>query len=116
MKPGDLAARMTALGYPVKEGTVRVWESGRPPSPENIEGLERVFGTLAPTSEGTAPGDTSTVPSELIDALRAQADAITALAQAIEAAREEQRGMNEGLAALAAEVVKAIAAREGRPA
>lgn len=40
-KPRDLAERLTAMGLAVTEGTVRTWEAGRSPHPDNIEGLER---------------------------------------------------------------------------
>lgn len=116
MKPGDIATRMTELGYPVKEGTVRVWEAGRTPSPENIEGLERVFGTLAPTSEGTGPGDTLTVPSELLTVLRDQTKALTALTEQMAADRQLIRDLLEALAGRAdlAETFRADAAEAER--
>lgn len=41
------------MGLPVQEGTVRTWEAGRAPSPDNVEGLARIFETPAPGAEAT---------------------------------------------------------------
>lgn len=71
MKPGEVAARLTAMGLPVQEGTVRTWEAGRSPSPDNIEGLERIFETQAPGS--VAPdtnADLAAAIRELVEELR----------------------------------------------
>ena len=61
LKPRDLAERLTAAGLPVAEGTVRTWEAGRNPHPDNVEGLERIFGTRSPdymdtSGQGATPG------------------------------------------------------------
>lgn len=58
------------------EQTIRVWESyaGRDPSPENIDALERIFGTEAPGGE---PADASSIVAA-IDRLTAAIEAQTA--------------------------------------
>lgn len=78
LKPPDLAERLTAAGLPVQVGTVRTWEAGRKPHPDNIEGLERIFGTRAPAS-APPEGDTLAGGAALIDALSDQTAAINAL-------------------------------------
>lgn len=83
LKPGDVAHRLTAMGLPTAEGTPRTWEAGRSPSPENIEGLERLFETRAPASDELS----------LISALTAQTAAISELVaqvQALVAGRDEE--------------------------
>lgn len=82
MKPAEVAARLTALGLPVQEGTVRTWEAGRSPSPENVEGLERIFESRSPAASSDKD---ATVPSELVSLLRRQAEAQEATTRAIEA-------------------------------
>lgn len=76
LKPRDLVTRLAAQGLVVTEATVKVWESNadRRPSPENLEGLERIFGSTAPGTE-TPTGD----QSALIAALDRQSNAIEAL-------------------------------------
>lgn len=79
MKPRDLSERLTSMGYDAAEGTVRVWEAGRVPRAETIDGLERLFGSTAPRTEEAG---------DLASAIRAQAAAISDLAQAIREDRE----------------------------
>lgn len=52
LKPADIAERLRAMGLEVKEQTVKVWESNadRRPDPNNIDGLERLFGSRAPVA------------------------------------------------------------------
>lgn len=75
-KPAEVSERLKALGYEAEESTVQVWESGRNPSAENIEGLERIFGSPAPR-EAQGAGDMAAliaaqtaVLSEIRDELR----------------------------------------------
>lgn len=96
------------MGLPVAEGTPRTWEAGRSPSPENIEGLERIFGTVAPET-GRSADATPADLSLLLGALLRQTEAITELVSELRASRadveelrEEMTGLREGLADLAA--------------
>lgn len=57
LTPRDLAVRLSAMGLPTAEGTPRTWEAGRSPSPDNIDGLEKIFGSHSPEAE--AIGDTA---------------------------------------------------------
>ena len=78
LKPKDLAERLTDAGLPVTEGTVRTWEAGRRPHPDNVEGLERIFGTRSPDYMAGSGGLISGMPGPadlaLRDALAAQAE------------------------------------------
>jgi hypothetical protein len=70
----------------VTEGTVRTWEAGRNPHPDNVEGLERIFGTRSPDYMGAADvHDTdSAALASLLAKLDRQAEVINRLAAAIE--------------------------------
>ena len=91
LKPADVAGRLRALGLEASEQTVRVWESyaNRRPSPENIDGLERIFGTRSPEAEESAQDVAAVVAAidRLTDAVRAQGqqqmDGMTALAEVL---------------------------------
>jgi hypothetical protein len=56
LKPRDLVERLAAQGLVVTEATVKVWEANgdRRPAPENIEGLERIFESGAPSAESAS--------------------------------------------------------------
>lgn len=84
MKPRDLVERLAAQGLEVTEATIKVWESNadRKPSPYNLEGLERIFGSKAPVA---GPGRGDTVPG-LADLVAA----ISSLVAAIEQDRQER--------------------------
>lgn len=71
LKPPDLAAKVG-----VEPGTIHVWESyaNRPPGPDNMEALERVFGTRSPESDAPT-GD----QAALVAALTRQSEAIERL-------------------------------------
>lgn len=101
-KSEELAAR---LG--VSDSTVRSWESGRAVSADNLAQMERLFGLAAPD------GDRYVGQDALVAAIDRQTAAIDRLVQAIEDSRADQQGMNEGLAALAAQVVRVIEASAG---
>lgn len=77
LKPADVAQRLAAMGLEVSEATVKVWESNadRRPSPYNLEGLERLFGSKAPD----AGASTGTDLTPLVGALERQTEAINAL-------------------------------------
>lgn len=94
LKPPDLAARLTAMGLPVADGTPRTWEAGRSPSPENIEGLERIFGTVAPNTETSGNGST------LAPEVSALITSISALIEEIRSARRERADLEERVLAL----------------
>ncbi len=72
LKPRDIVERLAAQGLTVSEATVKVWESNadRRPAPENIAGLERIFGSAAPTTE-TPSSDLAAAISGLVAELRA---------------------------------------------
>ncbi len=76
LKPHDLVARLRAQGVDVVEQTIRVWESyaGRSPSPDNIEALERIFGSQAPAA---AEGMDAAAIVAAIDRLAAAVEAQT---------------------------------------
>lgn len=80
LKPQDIADQLSAMGLPVVVGTVRTWEAGRNPHPDNVEGLERIFGTRSPDyMDGAAGGDTLAASSDLLAALANQTAAIDRL-------------------------------------
>lgn len=78
-KVADLSQRLLDLGYDAQIPTVQVWEAGRSPRAETIDGLERLFGSTAPRPDDSA---------DLASAIRAQAAAIADLAQAIREDRD----------------------------
>lgn len=88
LKPKDLASRLSDAWLPVTEGTVRTWEAGRRPHPDNVEGLERIFGTRSPDYMAGSGGLISGMPgpadlTRLYELLETQTRAISQLAQAI---------------------------------
>ena len=88
LKPRDLAERLSDAGLPVTEGTVRTWEAGRRPHPDNVDGLERIFGTRSPDFMAGSGGLISGMPgpadlTRLFELLETQTRAISQLAQAI---------------------------------
>lgn len=109
LKPQDLADRLTAMGLPVVVGTVRTWEAGRNPHPDNVEGLERIFGTRSPdymAGAGPLGGDTP-VPAaylERIDALVGELQADRALIRELVAELRAARAEAEGYAAAVREL------------
>jgi transcriptional regulator with XRE-family HTH domain len=106
LKPRDLAERLSAAGLPVTEGTVRTWEAGRNPHPDNVEGLERIFGTRAPGFMGE-PGDDT--PGSL-----ALATAIRELVEELRSTRQERAEQEQRLRALEA-AVALLAQRDDGP-
>ena len=85
LKPRDLAERLTAMGLPVTEGTVRTWEAGRSPHPDNVEGLERIFGTRSPDyMAGAGVGDDPSLVPALLRAVEAQTLAIGKLIEKLD--------------------------------
>jgi hypothetical protein len=80
----ELSRRMFALGYTeAKPGTIQIWEApkGRDPGAENIEGLEKVFGSKAPGQKETGPstmGEAGQIAAVLREAIEAQTTAIVA--------------------------------------
>lgn len=93
LKPHDLVARLRAQGSDVVEQTVRVWESyaGRSPSPDNIDALERIFGSQAPSASDEM--DSSTIVAAI--------DRLTAAIELQTATRVEwERGLIEAIAEL----------------
>jgi hypothetical protein len=89
------------MGLPVAEGTPRTWEAGRSPSPENIEGLERIFGTVAPDMD--RPGDaTPSGLSDLVVELRALVGELRTARQERDELRAELDGFREALLELGA--------------
>jgi transcriptional regulator with XRE-family HTH domain len=89
LKPADIAARLTAMGLPVTDATVKVWESNanRRPSPDNLDGLARIFGSQPPDLT-SPPSDLAAAISSLTDELRAWREEdrvrIAALERAVE--------------------------------
>jgi len=93
LKPHDLAQRLSAMGLPVADGTPRTWEAGRSPSADNIEGLERIFGSAAPT-ERSGDGSTTAGLSALIEQI---SELVEELQLARQAQAEESRWFREAL-------------------
>lgn len=86
LKPAELLARLQAAGADVStDQTIRVWESNadRSPRRDNIEALERIFGSQAPLERPETP-------DALVAAIKAQAEAIQALALEIRLSRAEE--------------------------
>ena len=94
LKPHDLAQRLSAMGLPVADGTPRTWEAGRSPSADNIEGLERIFGSAAPTE--MAGGADSTLTA----GLSALVEQISELVEELRASRQERADLLERVEAL----------------
>jgi hypothetical protein len=92
-KPADVSRRLKDLGYEAEESTVQVWESGRSPSVDNIEGLERIFGTTAPVEADDR--------SDLVAAIRE-------LTAAVREVRQEQRQSASFLTELLALVAHSV--------
>lgn len=61
----QLADRLALIGVKVGEQTISVWESyaGRNPSPDNIDALERIYGTQSPDTK--KDGDDSAVAAAI---------------------------------------------------
>lgn len=85
LKPRDISARLEAMGLTATEATVKVWQANgnRRPGPENLEGLERIFGSRAPEPPGHADDalasairDQTRVFSELVAELRTMCEAM----------------------------------------
>lgn len=93
-KPRDVAAHLEAMGLDVSEATVKVWESNvdRRPNAYNLEGLERIFDSKAPSPEPL------TEQEAVAAAIDRNTDAIKALAERLgdllhaEVERERARG------------------------
>lgn len=102
LKPRDLSERLSAAGLPVTEGTVRTWEAGRSPHPDNVEGLERIFGTRSPGFMGAVVSDDTSGTAALVTALTAQTAAISRLVEVLSRLTlpnaQEQAEMREALA------------------
>lgn len=81
----QLSERLALIGVTVGEQTISVWESyaGRNPSAQNIDALERLFGSQAP-DQPAEQGDMSA----LIAAIREQTRAMDELVKELRAARE----------------------------
>lgn len=77
-KVADLSSALKAAGYDAEPSTVGVWEAGRKPRGETIEGLERIFGSSAPRDE-PQPTDMAV----LLAKMDRQTDAIEAVAKAL---------------------------------
>lgn len=77
-KVEELSRRLKEAGYEAEVSTIRVWEAGRTPAPETIEGLERLFGSKAPRD---VPAQTDT--AALVAAIDRQTAAIGELVDAI---------------------------------
>ncbi len=69
----QLSERLALIGITVGEQTISVWESyaGRNPSPENIDALERLFGSRAPDQADAPDADLAAAIRLLVDELRA---------------------------------------------
>lgn len=107
IKTDELARRVNAAGGHCTEGTVRTWEAGRKPSPDNIEALERVFGSRAP--DQPPEGETA-----LAAAIFAQNELLRQLVAETQASRAAQETIAQALGELAG-LVAAGRRRGGRP-
>jgi transcriptional regulator with XRE-family HTH domain len=90
-KSEELAARLTAAGYPVALTTVRTWEASRKPSPENIAALARLFDAIPPAERADDDADLRSLVRLLVEELRAEREARV----------EWERGFLEAMRALA---------------
>lgn len=97
-------SRASYLRLESGERTIRDWEQ---------DALVDYFGQGPSDEDRVEP--TPPVDYDLVTALREQTVAIQSLADAILASRADQKGMNEGLAVLAARVVQVIEGRGGTP-
>jgi hypothetical protein len=100
LKPRDIVERLAAQGLTVSEATVKVWESNadRRPSPENIEGLERIFKSQAPGRDAVDMTLTGAI-NELVAELRAsreERESLDARLRAVEAELESLRARPTG--------------------
>lgn len=69
-KVPDLSQKLLDLGYDAQIPTVQVWEAGRKPRDETIDGLERLFGSTAPRENGDASADVAAAIREQTAVLR----------------------------------------------
>lgn len=88
LKPRDLVERLAAQGLVVTEATVKVWEANgdRRPAPENIDGLERIFESSAPTADAASPlgqGDMVAAMDRQTDAIKAQTEMLERVLMAL---------------------------------
>jgi hypothetical protein len=110
LKPKDVADRLHAMGLDVSEATVKVWESNadRRPAPYNVEGLERIFGSSAPTRVDTADRD---VLAAAIDRQTAMLEAVlTRLGDLLAEARRQGAEEREAILDAVADVRAALPA------
>jgi len=69
-KVEELSARLRGMGYEAETATVRVWEAGRSPKAETIEGLERLFESKAPRDDAPDNSDLVAAIRELVEEVR----------------------------------------------
>lgn len=81
-KVEELSTRLRGMGYEAEVGTIRVWEAGRVPRADTIDGLERLFGSEAPREQEAASTTAVLVAIERqTEMLEKQWAATTALVQ-----------------------------------
>lgn len=110
LKPADVAQAVD-----VSEGTVRAWETARAgdtkrlPSPENVESLERLFGTPAPGRDLAG-----TVLDQLLQLVKTQAAEISALRRELAEDRQDASSERAALADILADLrAELLAQRPG---
>lgn len=104
-KVEELSRRLIDAGYPATVGSVRVWESprGRDPKPDTIQGMERIFGSVAPSDAAGRSDDA------LLAAVERLTEAVEALPLRIATALRQ-------VSELPPDVLARLVADEGEPA
>lgn len=95
MTVAALRERLSLMGIEVTEQTIRVWEgnSDRPPGPQRLDALERIFGSQAPERPLGEAGDTA-------QAIREQTEVFRQLLDETRMTREAQETIAESVAEL----------------
>lgn len=101
----ELSDRLALIGAKVGEQTISVWESyaDRRPSADNLDALERLFGSTAPERQEPS-GD----QSQMLAVMRDCAEAMRECASAIQMSVEEQRLERQARAAWEAGFLEAL--------
>ena len=92
----QLAERLALIGVTVGEQTISVWESyaGRNPSADNLDALERIYGSQAPSEQAGGESDLAAAIREQTAALMG---AIAARDSVIQALLETNAGLLQEL-------------------
>lgn len=113
-KPEELSRRLKDAGYQAEVSTVRVWESGRTPAAETVEGLEKLFGSTAPreTEQGYDMPALFAKMDRQTDAIESVANALLELITRMDGAQSVAREEREQIAELLGVVARAQSPEE----